>query len=175
MAIITAPFCCFAQEQQFNPEKSWVLYLALTPDSARSKNYAYHVDIDIRQYQYPLYAGYVYTLDGKHVSYKAFTPLASKALERWAHTAENYVFLAPGEGHYKIGDERFVLAASINLQINEGFVLITRRIGVRPDDTWRPVFRQLFTIDNDPMDAERIMLKVDKLYYPLNELPGKDY
>ncbi|ACU89616.1 hypothetical protein Dbac_1523 [Desulfomicrobium baculatum DSM 4028] len=49
-----------------------------------------------------------------------------------------------------------------------------RGIGVKPDDEWRPVFQQMFTIDDDPDATSKKMNKILKTYWPENTLPGHE-
>jgi hypothetical protein len=152
-----------------NESNSWVIYIALGPYSANRMALMNHVDIDLKQYKYPLYIGYVYSTDSKIVHYRSFTPLADKVLKRWCEYAARGGFNIPGYGNYYNGDKDYVYAASINLQQFEGFVVIMRGIGVEPDDEWRPVFQQMFTIDDDPDATSRKMNKIFKTYSPLNK------
>ena len=148
---------------------SWVIYLALSPYGASRIAWMHHLDIDLKKYEYPLYVGYVYSPDSKIVYYRSFTPLVDKVLKRWSDYAAKGGFNIPGYGTYHNGDKEFIYAASIYLQQREGFVVIMRGIGVKPDDEWRPVFRQMFTIDDDPDATSKKMNKILKTYSPLNK------
>lgn|GEM_PF-5768279 len=163
-----------ADNSNNSESNSWVIYLALDPDSANRIALMNHVDIDLKQYQYPLYVGYVYSPDYKIVYYRSFTPLVDKVLKRWCEYASKGGFNIPGYGNYDNGDKDYIYAASINLQQFEGFVVIMRGIGVEPDDEWRPVFQQMFTIDDDPDATSRKMNKIPKTYWPENTLPGHE-
>lgn len=121
------------------------------------------------QYKYPLYIGYVYSVDSKIVNYKSFTPLVDKVLKKWCEYASRGAFNIPGYGNYRNKDKEFIYAASIYLQQREGFVVIMRGIGVEPDDEWRPVFQQMFTVNDDPDATSKKMNKIPKTYSPLNK------
>lgn len=161
--------CSHAENLKIENNYSWVIYLALSPYEASEISRIYHLDIDVKQYKYPLYVGYVYSLDAKTVNYRSFTPLVDKILKRWCDYASKVGFNIPGYGNYDNGDKDYIYAASINLQQFEGFVVIMRGIGVKPDDEWRPVFQQMFTIDDDPDATSKRMNKIQKTYSPLNK------
>ncbi|ACU89620.1 hypothetical protein [Desulfomicrobium baculatum] len=166
--------CSHAENLKVENNDSWVIYLALDPYEASEISRAYHLGIDIKQYQYPLYVGYVYSPDSKIIYYKSFTPLVDKILKRWCEYASKGGFNVPGYDNYHNGDKDFIYAASINLQQFEGFVVIMRGIGVKPDDEWRPVFQQMFTINDDPDATSKKMNKIPKTYWPENTLPGHE-
>lgn len=166
--------CSHAENLKFENNDSWVIYLALDPYEASEISRVYHLGIDIKQYKYPLYVGYVYSNDSKIVYYRSFTPLVDKILKRWSEYAAKGGFNIPGYGNYHNGDKEFIYAASIYLQQREGFVVIMRGIGVKPDDEWRPVFQQMFTIDDDPDSTSRKMNNIPKTYWPENTLPGHE-
>lgn len=163
-----------ADNSNNSKSNSWVIYLALGPYSANRIALMNHIDIDLKQYKYPLYIGYVYSHDSKIVHYKSFNPLVDKVLKRWCEYASRGAFNIPGYGNYRNGDKEFIYAASIHLQQREGFVVIMRGIGVNPDDEWRPVFQQMFTIDDDPDSTSKRMNNIPKTYWPENTLPGHE-
>jgi hypothetical protein len=163
-----------AENLKIENNDSWVIYLALSPYEASEISKIYHLDIDVKQYKYPLYVGYVYSTDSKVVHYRSFTPLVDEKLKSWCEYASKGGFNVPGYDNYHNGDKDFIYAASINLQQFEGFVVIMRGIGVKPDDEWRPVFQQMFTIDDDPDETSKKMNKILKTYWPENTLPGHE-
>jgi len=171
LSIITSSY---AKNLKIDNNDSWVIYLALDPYEASEISRIYHLNIDVKQYKYPLYVGYVYSPDSKIVYYRSFTPLVDRKLKRWSDYAAKGGFNIPGYGTYHNKDKEFITAASIYLQQREGFVVIMRGIGVKPDDEWRPVFQQMFTIDDDPDETSRKMNKILKTYWPENTLPGHE-
>jgi hypothetical protein len=164
----------YAEQNLSSSNNSWVIYLALDPYEASEISRTYHVDIDIKQYKYPLYVGYVYSLDSKKVKYKAFTPLVENILKRWSGSFPQNTCVIPHIASYKLGDENFIYGASFELQQYKGFVVIMQGVGVKPDDEWRPVFQQMFTIDDDPAATSKKMNKILKTYWPKNILPGHE-
>lgn len=170
-SIITSSY---AENYKNKHNDSWVIYLALDPYEASEINKAYHLGVDVMQYKYPLYVGYVYSPDSKIVYYKSFTPLVDKILKRWCEYASKGGFNIPGYGNYHNGDKEYIYAASIDLQQFEGFIVIMRGIGVEPNDEWRPVFQQMFTIDDDPHATSKKMNTILKTYWPENTLPGHE-
>lgn len=164
----------YADNNHSNADKSWVIYLALDPYDASEISRVYHLGIDVSQYEYPLYVGYVYTLDSKNVMYKSFSPLVDDILKRWASKFPKNPCILPDMKGSRIEDKDFIVCASLQLQLMESFVVIMRGVGVTPDDKWRPVFSRMYKIDGDPDLTSTMMNDVKGVYSPLNKLPGHE-
>ncbi|ACU89618.1 hypothetical protein [Desulfomicrobium baculatum] len=67
LSIITSSY---AKNLKIENNDSWVIYLALDPYEASEISRIYHLNIDVKQYKYPLYVGYVYSPDSKIVYYR---------------------------------------------------------------------------------------------------------
>jgi len=149
----------------------WVMYLIVRPHNFYRAAYGNDA---IEKYDFPLYAGYVYSEDSKSIKWHAVESVFEDRMRRWSKTYSEYDLVsmhpidASNKMGWKLSEHDFFEAATILITEQEGFYPVRYEKNATIDPDWRPIFSGKFRYSKEDADKFRIAPMPKKDFTPLN-------